>query len=336
MSESLVKRSLKEELLKPRYRDAFGPVVNAVLLEQGLAAQLCNSLHLHEERAQAPMRARRHEPSSSRADSSPLPEPELRGELTVVSAIHDKWTAQIHATLTHHCEETGQPLMRVTSEGGRGVRPTRGVKWLFSTDEILTLLESVHHPNHVRALGGSGRSWCLTPVELSTAKLHELREKFAELAPTERQGGLDDELRMWFAEERYAIGERLLAKGYAPMLTHFCRQGVPVGLRGKVWLAALKLGTIAERDYNYFAALQREVGRVTLATDEIVRRDAAAPSREEDYFVFGEMVEELLLAFCRDPVVAQVACARPSAPFVATQSSRRGRAPVRSLIAPVR
>ena len=33
---ALIKRSLKAEILKPRYRDAFGPVVNTVLLEQGL------------------------------------------------------------------------------------------------------------------------------------------------------------------------------------------------------------------------------------------------------------------------------------------------------------
>ena len=45
-----VKRSLKEEILKPRYRDAFGPVVNSVLLEQGLAAQLCTALHESETR----------------------------------------------------------------------------------------------------------------------------------------------------------------------------------------------------------------------------------------------------------------------------------------------
>ena len=54
-----------------------------------------------------------------------------------------------------------------------------------------------------------------------------------------------------------------------------CRCGVPAGLRARVWLGALRLGAVTERDYNYLAALQREVGRVHLATDDMVRRDAA-------------------------------------------------------------
>jgi len=41
-----------------------------------------------------------------------------------------------------------------------------------------------------------------------------------------------------------------------------------------------------------------------------IRKDAASPDFEEDYFVFSELVEEILLAFCRDPVVAR-RCAHP-------------------------
>ena len=39
----------------------------------------------------------------------------------------------------------------------------------------------------------------------------QLRQMFAELAPTERQSRLDDELRAWYADERYAVGSRLLS-----------------------------------------------------------------------------------------------------------------------------
>lgn len=149
----------------------------------------------------------------------------------------------------------------------------------------------------------------------------QLRQMFAELAPTERQSGLDDELRAWYADERYAVGSRLLSTSYSPLLMQFCRCGVPAGLRGKIWLRALKLGSVAERDYNYFASLQREISRVQLATDEMVRKDAAAPSKEEDFFVFGEMVEEILLAFCRDPSVAQRSATPRPRPVVARNRS---------------
>ena len=396
--EPLVKRALKEELLKPRYRDAIGPIVSAVLLEQGLAAQLCNSLYDHEEQL-----ARRRRPeaggkarASSRASASPLPDPEPAGEeLSVIRELRERWAAQLHATLLHHCEETGQALMRLTDHGAPSLvskaRSARGCKWLFTADDVIALLEAAQHPNHVKARGGT-RSWCLTPLELATSKLPQLREKFAELAPTERQSGLDDELRGWFADERCAhaarrvrrsrcarpppaplsvafplarspshslarplarcspaprtfadaIGKRLLGKGYAPLLAQFARQGSPAGLRGRVWLAALRLGHtsgtqcghISERDYNYFGALQREIARVALATDEMVRKDAAAS--------FHRLLPQLTPPFhtfphrCartrprprarRTTLSSPTSSRRSSSPSAATRSSRGARA----------
>ena len=52
-----VKADLKAELLKPRYRDAFGPALSAVLIEQGLAAQLCNSLYEQEKKLERELAA---------------------------------------------------------------------------------------------------------------------------------------------------------------------------------------------------------------------------------------------------------------------------------------
>lgn len=203
MNPELVKRSLKEEILKPRYRDAIGSIVHSVLVEQGLAAQLCNGLHAQEEATAHALRASRQQtssagPSSERAQDSPLP-PHASEELHVVHVLNDKWMAQLHNTLLAHCDETGQALMKVTAEpssapGTRAARPGRGVKWLYSTDDLLQLLESAEHPNQASHRTGA-KSWCLTPLALWTPRLPQLRQMFAELAPSERQNGLDDELR---------------------------------------------------------------------------------------------------------------------------------------------
>ena len=96
---------------------------------------------------------------------------------------------------------------------------------------------------------------------------------------------------------------------------------VPAGLRGKIWLRALKLGSVAERDYNYFASLQREISSRSARHRRDGPHDAAAPSKEEDFFVFGEMVEEILLAFCRDPSVAQRSATPRPRPVVARNRS---------------
>ena len=50
----------------------------------------------------------------------------------------------------------------------------------------------------------------------------------------------------------------MLASGAVPVLLQFARTGVPLGLRGQLWLAALQIAP-TERDYLDFARLQREV-----------------------------------------------------------------------------
>ena len=117
-----VKADLKAELLKPRYRDAFGPALSAVLIEQGLAAQLCNSLYEQEKKLERELaaegaqlgRALARPPavSSLRASSSPLPDPEpTREELSVVSAIRDRWAAQLHATSVDIVTDASDKIM---------------------------------------------------------------------------------------------------------------------------------------------------------------------------------------------------------------------------------
>lgn len=160
MNPELVKRSLKEEILKPRYRDAVGSVVQSVLLEQGLAAQLCNGLHAQEEATARALRASRQvslastQATSERAEGSPLPPPG-GDELDLIVDLNNRWFAKLHATLMAHCDETGYPLMKVTAEasttsGTRAAKPGRGAKWLYSSDDLLHALERVEHPNQVR------------------------------------------------------------------------------------------------------------------------------------------------------------------------------------------
>ncbi len=322
----LVKRSLKEELLRPRYKEVTRPLIEEMMQERGLAAALCNRIYAREEKLRERTASRRTGPNGEELVRLPPPAPRLE-ELSVVVEMRDTWAAQLHATLARHLDETGLPLMCVTSEleGGRAAaqrRGARGVRWLYTVDDLLDGLEMASHPNHTSRLAQI-RSWCLTPVQLSTPSIEQLRDRFAELAPTERQVGLDDELRSWFVDDRLAVGLRLLETGYMPFLRQYAKSGVPAGLRARVWHGAMRLEPLAEREYNYYAALRRELTRVTLATDEMVRRDAASPSRAEEYFVFSELVTEILLAFCRDPAVSTHSTSPKPQPIASFNSANK-------------
>ena len=122
---------------------------------------------------------------------------------------------------------------------------------VYELDELFDLLAATPHPNHT-----SGdtliHGWSVIKLQLATPSHAELRERFAELAPHERQCGLDDDLRGWFADERQHIGQRALASRSVPVVLQLAKTGIPLGIRGQAWLAALQLAP-SEREYMHLA-----------------------------------------------------------------------------------
>lgn len=73
--------------------------------------------------------------------------------------------------------------------------------WLHTPEDLVAVFEATANPNHATSLSRV-RTWCLTPLEISTPRLTQLRDRYVELAPTERHGGIDDDIRVWYAEHR--------------------------------------------------------------------------------------------------------------------------------------
>ncbi|KAL3932936.1 MAG: hypothetical protein SGPRY_000500 [Prymnesium sp.] len=326
---ALIKRAVKEELLKPRYRSiGVGAVIEEVLTTQGLEAHICNNVYqqylLEKENAQE--RARDAWVESTRGRSA------IRGgegatgtcsftrrarELDIVIEMRKRWGSKLMHNLQKMMEETGQPLIRMRMDGDaerwRGKRMHKS-KFVYESSDLMEAL------TQSRAQGSEHQrvaSWGISPIRMRTPVLIQLRERFADLDVEERQTGVDDELRGWFDEVRLEEGQRILAQAYTPLLEQYAKRGVPAGLRARVWLGILRL-SLGEREFKYFSGLQGEVTRVALLTDDLQKRDAASPELEEQYFVFVAMVEEILLCFSRDPQVYQEA-PRPEHATLAAQ-----------------
>ena len=329
-----LKRVVKEELVKPRYRDHdVASVIEAVLCT-GLGTQLSNTLYsAAQERTPPPQPPPPTAPttettSTQRSPYSPLPPPEPRAErLDVVAALLRQWEVHQRGAVRQYCEETGAPPMRVRGDGVDEApsHPVEAAAWhaaraakrpLVHGEELLELIAELRHPNHTSE-SSAIRGWGLVAVELAPPTRAALQARFGELSLGERQGGLDDELRGWFAEERQAMGLRVLGNGFAPLLAQYARRGVPMSLRARVWLGALRRGErVGEREYHYYASLLREVDRVALASDAACKHDANLPLLEDPYFVFAEQVEEVLLCFTRDPQVLKNRDAAAAGPAV--------------------
>lgn len=95
-------------------------------------------------------------------------------------------------------------------------------------------------------------SWGSIKLQLQTMSVEDMRKKFNELNVTLRQIGVDDEKS--FIDERIAIGEKLLAKEYQPLLIQFAKRGVPATLRNKVYKKIFNID-MTPRDSEYFESL---------------------------------------------------------------------------------
>jgi len=296
-----VKRTAREEVVKPRYREHdVSALADVVLADLGLTTQICNRFYTTLSRQQQAQQQAPRPLQPPPPPEVPSPAPRAQTEpLSYVRELRSRWELRLCAAVGKSSDKAGLPLMRTRLYEHEPVNLR--APWLYECEDLIDLLGSTPHPNHTgdeSAVCG----WGLLKLQLRVPSPSEMQERFRELSPQERQCGLDDDMRGWFSEERHHIGQRVLASGAVPILLHFAKTGVPLGLRGQVWMAALQLAP-TERDYVDFARLQREVSRVQLSTDLALRRDVHAPMNEEPFFIFAELVEEALLVFSRDPSI---------------------------------
>ena len=294
------KRTAKEEVVKPKYRQQdVSALADVVLADLGLTTQICNrfyaSLSRSQQAQQAQQQAQRPQPPPPPAEV-PSPAPRAQSNQEPLSHLRDlrsRWELRLCSAVVKASDKAGLPLMRTRLYPHLEPVNMRA-PWLYEIDDLISLIAASPHPNHSGGDSTTTQGWSLLNLQLNVPNHAELQQRYSELSPQERQCGLDDDMRGWFSEERHHIGLRVLASGAVPVLLQFARTGVPLGLRGQVWMAALQLAP-TERDYLDFARLQREVLRVQLSTDLALRRDVHAPMNEEPFFIFAEMVEEALL-----------------------------------------
>ena len=83
----------------------------------------------------------------------------------------------------------------------------------YEDGDLLASLMALRSPN-LKDEDARIFAWGQLGLQLHTASLVQLRQRFAELGPRQRQVGLDDELKPWFAEQRLALGRRVLQSGH--------------------------------------------------------------------------------------------------------------------------
>ncbi|RZB39489.1 TBC1 domain family member 19 [Asbolus verrucosus] len=111
--------------------------------------------------------------------------------------------------------------------------------------------------------------------------------------------------------ERMALGEKVLSKNYAPIAQEFLKKGCPQCLRAKIW--NLILGAeVKPYNYSYFESLKESVLQYDLMIDKLIIKDInLTASNDDQYFVFEDVLYQVMLCFSRDSEVLKDLSTQP-------------------------
>lgn len=118
-----------------------------------------------------------------------------------------------------------------------------------------------------------------------------------------------------YESERIALGEKILAKNYAPLAQEYLKRGCPKSIRSKMW--SLLLGSEVKQmvtypkyldihlfytfskflqHYNYFQSLKDHVLQFDLMIDKLIIKDInLTASNDDQYFVFEDVLYQVPL-----------------------------------------
>eukprot|EP01060_Flectonema_neradi_P018591 TRINITY_DN2545_c1_g1_i3.p1 TRINITY_DN2545_c1_g1~~TRINITY_DN2545_c1_g1_i3.p1 ORF type:complete len:507 (+),score=60.67 TRINITY_DN2545_c1_g1_i3:223-1743(+) len=162
-------------------------------------------------------------------------------------------------------------------------------------------IRSANHISNTTKLYG----WGLIQVELQIPTPDELTEIFNELNPSNRQCGVDEQiLKEKFTDDCIRQMSALLAKNDKTAIRQRLKRGAPVCLRQAIWKLILdptsNEASGNEKRRAHLEALQQDVLKVELLTDDVLRKDIRECADDEKYFVFDDALEKVLLPLSRD------------------------------------
>ncbi|CAH0669322.1 unnamed protein product [Spodoptera exigua] len=147
------------------------------------------------------------------------------------------------------------------------------------------------------------------PIQVKT--LDQLRKVFPEWAQGEPLLGVNPNMPSsvpgfsTLEAERISLGERVAALGYAPVVQEYLKKGSPQCLRAKLWSQVLG-SEVKGQQTAYFAQLKKNVLEVDLMIDKLIFKDVQlTASNDDQYFVFEDLLYQVMLCFSRDIDVMQ-------------------------------
>lgn len=249
----------------------------------------------------------------------PLTPPEhVKEQMLFIRSAQARWEKRILKSINTMCTEKSIPLARMrtireqadftqkwkdmafSDENNNDIRPVYAPKDFM---EVLTSLSSPNYNSKINDYSDvterSGTSvWGLIQVRLHLKSTQQLRVLFSNLSTQHFQAGADD--IEGANPEWQRLGVKTAALGYSPTAQRYLQQGCYCSQRGNIWLVGLGLD-LTPQHYQYYNQLRASVFKYELLIDKLFLQDVKLTAgNHEAYFVFEDLIVQILLSFSRD------------------------------------
>ncbi|CAB3382765.1 Hypothetical predicted protein [Cloeon dipterum] len=233
-----------------------------------------------------------------------------------------QWEKRIQKSLTSMCTELNQVLSKCRAGSDKDEMTEKWTELstydidlsqyrpVYAPKDFLDVLLWIRSPNH-RSLDGEG-SWDFSQIPLKVKTLSELKSLFQEIARGEPLLGVNpnmpaqNNLYQNLEAERIALGEKVIAGNHAPVAQEFLKRGCPKCLRGKIWAQVLG-SQVKEEHVQHFEELKLFVLQYDMIVDKLLIKDVQlTASNDDQYFVFEDVLYQIMLCFSRDTEVLKI------------------------------
>ncbi|XP_023018716.2 TBC1 domain family member 19 isoform X1 [Leptinotarsa decemlineata] len=235
------------------------------------------------------------------------------------------WDKRIHKSLNSMCSELGIHLakLRTTNE-----KEEISNKWtelsnfevdihkyrpVYAPKDFLEVLLNLKGPLKDK---NQGDHWEFSQIPLKVKNLAELRSFYLEVSRGDQilraNNSFTSTNSAVYEAERIALGEKILAKNYAPLAQEYMKKGCPRCLRAKIW--SLLLGCeIRQHEVNHLETLKQHVLNYDLMIDKLIIKDInLTASNDDQYFVFEDVLHQVMLCFSRDSEILKNLPSQPA------------------------
>ncbi|TPX60503.1 hypothetical protein SpCBS45565_g07476 [Spizellomyces sp. 'palustris'] len=200
--------------------------------------------------------------------------------------------------------------------------PSKGVRdpdrlYLYDDQDVLETVMNVQMNISHEESPEFGTFWSSIPALFTRgpSTIQEMARKFSLLSPRYQHVGVND----WvddnpetFLAARIEAGEKVLASKSLQQARDYAKNGMPPCLRAQLWDLILQselTDDLAAYTRHHCQTLKADIARYDLLIDRLIRIDARQCRNDDCYFVFEDIISDVMSYWVRDEWIAQHAAA---------------------------